>query len=124
MLLGVSVCLYVPLQATPTVDWVALASILVEKSSSQDEFTRITALKWIKVRLLCSITGSSSSKPGHAACQLARVLGRVALWFGCLTCCAKHFPGPDFGCCLCCERLTTGVSAQKTWGTRRECDVS
>lgn len=38
------------LQATPTVDWVALARILVEKSSSQDEFTRITALKWIKVR--------------------------------------------------------------------------
>jgi hypothetical protein len=36
-------------QATPTVDWVALASILVAKSSSQDEFTRITALKWIKV---------------------------------------------------------------------------
>jgi hypothetical protein len=48
------------LQATPTVDWVALASILVEKSSSQDEFTRITALKWIKVRQLCCISGSSS----------------------------------------------------------------
>lgn len=31
-------------------DWVALASILVEKASSQDEFTRITAIKWIKVR--------------------------------------------------------------------------
>lgn len=39
------------LQATPTVDWVALASILVEKASSQDEFTRITAIKWIKVGL-------------------------------------------------------------------------
>ncbi|WIA13429.1 hypothetical protein OEZ85_007009 [Tetradesmus obliquus] len=38
----------VEIQATPTVDWVALASILVEKASSQDEFTRITAIKWIK----------------------------------------------------------------------------
>jgi len=44
-------CVALSLQATPTVDWVALASILVEKSSSQDEFTRITALKWIKVGL-------------------------------------------------------------------------
>lgn len=38
------------IQATPTVDWVALATILVDKAGSQDEFTRITALKWIKVR--------------------------------------------------------------------------
>lgn len=37
-------------QATPSVDWVALASILVDKASSSDEFTRITAIKWIKVR--------------------------------------------------------------------------
>jgi hypothetical protein len=29
---------------------VALATILVDKAGSQDEFTRITALKWIKVR--------------------------------------------------------------------------
>jgi hypothetical protein len=42
-------CAVLCVQATPTVDWVALASILVAKSSSQDEFTRITALKWIKV---------------------------------------------------------------------------
>eukprot|EP00775_Hariotina_reticulata_P005343 gene5343-5580_t len=38
----------VEIQATPSVDWLALAAILVDKASSQDEFTRITAIKWIK----------------------------------------------------------------------------
>lgn len=36
------------LQATRTIDFGSLAAILVEKSSSQDEFTRLTAIKWLK----------------------------------------------------------------------------
>jgi hypothetical protein len=38
----------VEIQATRTIDFVSLARILVDKASSPDEFTRMTAIKWLK----------------------------------------------------------------------------
>ena len=38
----------IEIHATRTINFVALSCILVEKSGSQDEFTRLTAIKWLK----------------------------------------------------------------------------
>jgi hypothetical protein len=64
LLLADSNCPYCLPQATPSVDWLALAAILVDKASSQDEFTRITAIKWIKVMVAWQLARYAKS----AAC--------------------------------------------------------
>lgn len=38
----------IEIHATPTIDFVSLSNILVSKAESSDEFTRLTALKWMK----------------------------------------------------------------------------
>ena len=57
------------LQATRTIDFHALAVILVDKSSSQDEFTRLTAIKWLKEFVAIA--------PQQLVPQYAEIIGAV-----------------------------------------------
>ncbi len=42
----------VEIHATQSVDFASMAVCLVDKATSPDEFTRMTAIKWLKVGLL------------------------------------------------------------------------
>ena len=59
----------VELQATRSVDFVSLSATLVDKACSQDEFTRMTAIKWLKEFVQIA--------PGQLVEQYDAILGAV-----------------------------------------------
>lgn len=64
----------VEIQATRTIDFGSLAKVLVDKAASQDEFTRHTAIKWLKE----FVEMASNQLLDHYAAILGAVLPNIS----------------------------------------------